>query len=442
MKFSKTIAMLSVFAAALTALPASAQEGIKELAVHGESFNKPESAQPFRYLWNAKGPIGKAENYVALPFVEKDKIYAIVDENGKPVPDKPIGRNWMCLPGLEAARDSEKTDRYLISAYPVAEDSQGHVWLINGNLQHPYGRTEKDAVLLRVFVNDEQKYELTSGFSKVPALFNCDLGPLKKGDTIYAAVGPEAKNEADLFKLFFTIADIPAGTEPAPPKNILFPPADTAHPKMQANGAPIKWYQNIPKSHNAMLLREKPDILFLGDSITAGWKPEYLKENFSEFYKTSQIGIGGDWTQNILWRVENGAIDQVNPRLIVLMIGTNNLGNGYTNAEVVAGNAAILKRLRAKSPESKILLLGVFPRGKNIAEAVNKNIKEINTGLAALADNQNIFFLDIGDKLIEPDGTISREVFHDGLHLSKEGYARWAQAILPELKKLAPPQAQ
>lgn len=439
MKFSKTIAVLGVFAAAaLAAVPAGAQEGIKEIAVHGDSFDKPESAQPFRYLWNSKGPPGKAEHYTALPFVEKTKIYAITDDSGKIVPNTPAGRNWMCLPGLEAARDPEKIDRCLISAFPMPEDSKGSVWLINGNLQHPYGKTEKDAVLLRVFVNDEQKYELAAGFSKVPSLFNCNLGPLKKGDTIYAAVGPEAKNEADLFKLFFTIADVPAGTEPAPPKNIIFPPADTAHPRMRANGAPVNWYSTLQGAQNAMLLRDKPEILFLGDSITAGWKKEYLDEHFSEFSKVAQIGIGGDWTQNILWRVQNGVIDQAKPRLIVLMIGTNNLAHGYADDEIVAGNAAILKLLQAKSPESKILHLGVFPRGKNISDAINRNIKQINAGLAALADGKNIFFLDIGDKLIEPDGSISREVFYDGLHLSKEGYARWANAILPELKKLVP----
>lgn len=443
MRFPKTAVLLGVsLISALAAVSAPAQETTTVLAVYGDTLDKPESAQPFRYMWNAKGAIGKAENYTALPFVEKDKIYAVVGENGKPLVNIPVGRNWMCAPGLEAARDAEKTDRYFISAFTMPEDSKGNVWIINGNLQHPYGKTEKDAVNLKIFVNDEQKQELSAGASKVPAMFQAKLGKLKKGDTIYMAVGPGEKYEADLFKLFFTVADIPEGTEPPPAKNIIFPPADTSHPKMAPDGSPMKNYKATLDSHNAALLRNMPEIVFIGDSITAGWNQEVMKEKFAPKYKTMQIGIGGDWTQNVLWRVENGVFDQVKPKLVIQMIGTNNIANGYGADEVVAGNATIIKAVQAKSPETKILLLGIFPRGRNVSEPINATIKQVNEKLSAMADNKNVFYLDIGSKLAEADGTLAKEVFYDGLHLAKEGYIRWSDAVMPTVEKLVPPQAK
>lgn len=437
MKF-KNIAVL--LTATLLSLSAFAQVKSNVLAVYGDSFDKPESAQKFRYMWNANGALGKAENYEALPFVEKDKSYMKFGEDGKQLPGTPKANNWMCYPGNDASKDKDKTARYLIGAYTMENDSSGDIWLVNGNIQHPYGKTEKDAVDLKIFVNDNLKQDYTAKFSRIPALFNANLGRLIKDDTIYLAVGPGEICEADYFKLFCTIADIPDGTEPAAPKNIIFPPADSAHPKMSADGNPQPGYPDILKSHNSALLKNMPDILFVGDSITAGWNQEVMKSKFSK-YRAMQIGIGGDWTQNVLWRIENSTLDQVKPKLVILMIGTNNFGHGYSIDEIVAGNAAIIKAIDKKSPDTKILLLGIFPRGKNISEPGNVTIKQINEKLQPLADKKNIFFLDIGNKLVEADGTLSKEVFYDGLHITKEGYIRWSDAIQPTVEKLVPPKA-
>jgi lysophospholipase L1-like esterase len=434
---SATLVAVSVFAVLLS-LPSTAQEKLNVIAVYGESFDKPESVQKFRYMWNARGAVGKAGNYESLTFVEKDKAYMKVDENGKQIPGTPKAGNWMCYPGNDSEEDKDKIARYLIGACKMENDSAGNVWLVNGNLQHPYGRTEKDTVDLKVFVNDNPKQDITVKFSRIPTLFNANLGKLKKGDTIYLAVGPGEVCEADYFKLFCTIADIPEGTEPPPPKNIIFPPADTPHPKMSADGNPQPGYPNALKGHNSSLLKNMPEILFIGDSITAGWNKDVMKEKFAK-YKTMQIGIGGDWTQNVLWRVENSTLDQVKPKLIILMIGTNNFGHGYSVDDIVAGNAAILKAIKKKTPDTKVLLLGIFPRGKKMSDAGNTTIKEINEKLQALADGKKIFFLDIGGKLVEPDGTLNRNVFYDGLHLTKEGYIRWSDAILPTVDKLMAP---
>ncbi len=436
MKINKTILALGLIATFLLFNnSATAQTQSQVLAVYGDSFNEPESAQKFRYLWNAKGEIGKAANYEKLTFMPKLKGYIKPNSEGKQTKGSPRGLNWMCSPGSDANRDSAKTARYLIGALTMENDSEGVVWVINGNLQHPYGDGPQDEVDLKIYVNDKLKFESKAGTSRLPTLFNAELGKLKKGDTIYLAVGPGKENKSDFFKLFCTIADLPANTKPSAPLNIIFPPADAPFPVVTVSGDARKGYASTLEHHNQLLTKENADIIFLGDSITAGWNNEIMKSKFAK-YKTMQIGIGGDQTQNVLWRTENSTLDQINPKLIILMIGTNNISAGYTVNQIAAGNEAILKAIEKKNPKTKILLLGIFPRGKAISEPLNDKIKKINALLAKMADEKRVYYLDIGKELIETDGTISRKIFRDGLHLSKEGYVRWADAILPTVDKL------
>src|SRR5947207_538308 len=105
------------------------------------------------------------------------------------------------------------------------------------------------------------------------------------------------------------------------------------------------------------------DFLLLGDSITDGWRGKgkgVYAEHF-EPLKAANFGIGGDRTQHVLWRLQNGELDGIKPKLAVLMIGTNNLG-GNSDEEIVDGIKAIIKELHGKSPSTKLLLLGIFPR--------------------------------------------------------------------------------
>jgi beta-glucosidase len=198
------------------------------------------------------------------------------------------------------------------------------------------------------------------------------------------------------------------------------------------------------KTHERYLERIKQgnvDLVFLGDSITAGWGENDRKGNGQEAWKrlyaprnAVNLGIGGDRTQHVLWRIENGEVDGIKPRAAVLMIGTNN-SRDNTADEIADGIRAIVDRLREKLPRTKILLLGVFPRGEKPNPAREK-LSEVNEKIASLADGKMVVYLDISKNFVGDDGTISKEIMPDFLHLSPRGYQIWAHAIEPTLGKL------
>ena len=186
------------------------------------------------------------------------------------------------------------------------------------------------------------------------------------------------------------------------------------------------------------------DLYFIGDSITDGWHgsgKEVWKKEFAG-WNAENFGIGGDRTQHVLWRLENGELDGVKPKVFVMMIGTNNLG-GNTDDQIVAGNAAIIKELETTNPQAKILLLGIFPRwanrapkGEEQSEKTMDRIKLINEKLAKLDDGKNVKFFDFGDKFLAADGTLPKGIMPDGLHPNAKGYEIWAEAIEPKVKEL------
>jgi len=179
-------------------------------------------------------------------------------------------------------------------------------------------------------------------------------------------------------------------------------------------------------------------LLLIGDSITQGWEGAG-KEAWAKYYtprKAVNLGIGGDRTQHVLWRLDHGNVEGIKPKLAVLMIGTNN-SNGADNTaeEIAAGIEAIVKKLREKLPETKVLVLAVFPRGEKPNPQREKNAKASELA-AKLADNQNVFYLDIGKEFLTPDGTLTKEIMPDYLHLSPAGYEIWAKSIEPKVKEL------
>jgi len=212
---------------------------------------------------------------------------------------------------------------------------------------------------------------------------------------------------------------------------------DVAAPKM--DGRTGETQAGFMQAHERFVeIAKKGDtgLLFLGDSITAGWGGQKAtwEKAFGE-YKPANFGIGGDRTQHVLWRIENGELEGITPKAAVLMIGTNNTGSD--SAEGIAkGVTKIVETIRSKSPKTKVLLLAVFPRAEKPDNAARAKIKEINAIIAKLADNQNVHFLDIGEKFLQPDGTLTKEIMPDFLHLSPKGYQVWADAITPKLAEL------
>jgi len=182
------------------------------------------------------------------------------------------------------------------------------------------------------------------------------------------------------------------------------------------------------------------DLLFLGDSITEGWLGEG-KATWDERYaprRAANFGIGGDETQHVLWRITAGEeLEGLAPKLVVLMIGTNNLGNaGHSADDTAAGVETLVRTLREKLPGSRLLLLGVFPRDARPGTAFRRDIDAINSRIAKLADGRHVTFLDVGHVFTEPDGTITPETMPDFLHLSAAAYRTWSDAMEPTLAKL------
>jgi lysophospholipase L1-like esterase len=173
------------------------------------------------------------------------------------------------------------------------------------------------------------------------------------------------------------------------------------------------------------------DLLFLGDSITQGWNNNEVWRRHFEPRKAANFGIGGDRTEHVLWRIQNGELEGIAPKVTVLMIGTNNSG-ANTPEEIAQGVTAIVDELRKRLPNTKILLLGVFPRGEKPA-AIRDRLKSVNEKIAKLSDRSHVQFLDIGAAFLNEDGTISRKIMPDFLHLSREGYRKWADAMEPTL---------
>jgi lysophospholipase L1-like esterase len=179
------------------------------------------------------------------------------------------------------------------------------------------------------------------------------------------------------------------------------------------------------------------ELVFLGDSITAGWngKQEIWNKAFGQ-YKPANFGIGGDRTQHVLWRITNGELDGIKPKCVVLMIGTNNSGTDEA-ADIAKGITAIVETIRTKQPQAKILLLAVFPRGEKASPNPGREkLAKVNAIIAKLDDGKKIHYLDIGNKFLQPDGSISKDIMHDYLHLTAEGYQIWADAISPKLAEL------
>ncbi|MSU34403.1 MAG: hypothetical protein EXS36_04710 [Pedosphaera sp.] len=213
-----------------------------------------------------------------------------------------------------------------------------------------------------------------------------------------------------------------------------------AHSAVEAAPRLEKWWQDRHESFNKKVteLGKATQVIFIGDSITQGWEGEG-KDVWTQYYahrKAVNLGIGGDRTQNVLWRLDHGNVDGIQPKVGVVMIGTNNSnGDDNTPGQIADGVAAIVRRLREKLPQTKVILLGIFPRGENFNPQRGK-LLQINQVLEKLADNQNIFWMDFGHRLVNADGTIPRELMPDYLHLTPAAYGVWAAEIEQKLSSL------
>lgn len=195
--------------------------------------------------------------------------------------------------------------------------------------------------------------------------------------------------------------------------------------------------------HGEYLERSKQpvDVLFLGDSITMKWRdaPDLWKSRYAEPLKAANFGIMGDVIQHVLWRVEHGELDAAKPKVVVLLIGTNN-SKRKEPEPIVVGIRHLVDVIHQRSPTSKVLLMAIFPREKpGDVPAQQQNIKYVNERLPQLDDGRMTRVLNINDKFYDSDGKFRQELFADGLHLNPAGYQVWADAMQPLLEEMLKP---
>jgi beta-glucosidase len=200
------------------------------------------------------------------------------------------------------------------------------------------------------------------------------------------------------------------------------------------------WFRQ--KQLNATV-KQHPDaeLVFIGDSITQGWDyegPRWGHNVWMKYYgkrRAINLGSGGESTQHVLWRLDHGNLNGLHFKLAVLLIGTNNAASN-TPDEIRDGVRAIVEKLRSRVPGCKVLVLGIFPRGRDPNDRLRKVNEAANKKIEKLADGKQVFYLDVGPKFLGPNGSISRNIMPDFLHLNEKGYEIWASAIEPEVARL------
>lgn len=200
----------------------------------------------------------------------------------------------------------------------------------------------------------------------------------------------------------------------------------------------------IERSRHTDFLREIKagngdfEFVLIGDSITDWWRKRNGPDTYARFasWKPLDLGVAAETTEEVLWRLLNGELDGIHPKVIMLMIGTNNIARGDQPEWVAAGVKKILETIRTKQPQAKILLLAIFPRAASSQDPIRKRVDETNKLLPALADGKNILYMDIGSKFLDAQGNLSKEIMPDLLHPNAKGYQIWLDAVSPKLEEL------
>ncbi|GJJ04417.1 hypothetical protein RugamoR64_49550 [Duganella rhizosphaerae] len=216
-----------------------------------------------------------------------------------------------------------------------------------------------------------------------------------------------------------------------PPCAIAAAPRTVEYPWMSV----ARWHQMLDEQVNRAAQGDI-DVMFVGDSLTEMWPKAQWEANFGGM-KAANFGIGGDHTGNVLWRLQQPAIAGVKPKLVVLMIGVNNINLcNEQPQQVFAGIEAVVARLRAQYPAARILLNAVLPEGRTPDEDGRQRVLALNRMVQTLGDDRTVFFHDYGARFVAPDGTLSAALQPDFLHMSEQGYKVFAAAMRPDIEAL------
>ena len=176
-------------------------------------------------------------------------------------------------------------------------------------------------------------------------------------------------------------------------------------------------------------------FVFLGDSLTQKWDRSAW-ERYLAPLGSLNAGVNGDRTEHLFWRIEHGNLDRQQPEVVVLLIGTNDIGRDRSADIIAEGVREILTVLRSRLPTTRILLLGVLPRSESPGSARRHQVSEVNRLIQTCDDRKHVFYADVGDALLDPTGQLTRAISPDGVHLSKHGYDLLTARLEVELKKV------
>jgi beta-glucosidase len=219
---------------------------------------------------------------------------------------------------------------------------------------------------------------------------------------------------------------------------------ESVTPSMLNESFAIDWWrprheEKLEEKRQLIAAGTPPEIVFIGDSITQGWEKEgraVWQQHYAPRHALA-LGFGGDRTENVLWRLQHGEIDGIAPKVVVLMIGTNNTGHRGEDPQTTAGGVKrLVQEIRQRLPKAKVLLLAVFPRGEKPDDYLRQLNERVNKIIAGYADGRSVHFLDINAALLNADGTLSKDIMPDLLHPNAQGYAIWQRTMAPTLDKL------
>ena len=226
------------------------------------------------------------------------------------------------------------------------------------------------------------------------------------------------------------LAPLLAAAQPTPALNLATTPAE------RFNDA---WWKTRHDLKQKIAAQGGHELVFIGDSITHGWESAG-KATWEKYYaprKALNLGYSGDRTENVLWRLQNGELENVDPKLFVIMIGTNNTGSRHDPADQTAeGIHQILSLLQERRPKAKILLLSIFPRDEKPDGKKRLLNQEVNQRIQSFADGEKIHWLDMAPAFLAADGTLPKEIMPDFLHPKEVGYQKWAEAMENSIARL------
>ena len=252
-----------------------------------------------------------------------------------------------------------------------------------------------------------------------------------EGDAVPKAEGePKAEAEAK--------TDPEPGDKPTVMTKVLVPSDEPAQ-KVDSEGKPSPSFM---AKHEKFIARTKSgpiDVLFVGDSIIQGWETSgrALWKQRYEPLKAANFSIAGDRTEHVLWRLTNGELDGISPKVVVLLIGSNNYR--APEGDIMRGVRANVTLIKTKLPTAKILVMGILPRGPEGKNSLRGKFAYVNKDLAKLDNKQQIRFLDLSAKFLDPKGRIPKELMADAMHPTPKGYELWAETMDPLLNEMLGP---